>query len=191
MSDSSTKPRWIQNLHTHLENIIWFWAASLAECLPTMLTPLVHGDEGRILHFQHLHRLLLDPIVVTTQELLESDFGANEVLRVVTSEDLSDSPATLVAHPTSNDLVTSNTKDNKVAVDDYPVDHHNEQASPEDEDAMRDSSLNGEQIDNGTATNGLPQVVVEGHPTSDFGNVVHEDTFVVDYDNTTSHLDAG
>ena len=76
------------HFQNHLENILWFWASILADCVPALSTPLVHNREGRVAHFKHLHRLLLDPVVITWQELLVKDFGNNDILRVVTVEAL-------------------------------------------------------------------------------------------------------
>lgn len=74
------------HFHNHIETIIWFWASVLAGCLPTISTPFVQHREGRISHFKHLHSLLLDPIVITTQTLVDIDFADNTVLRVVSVE---------------------------------------------------------------------------------------------------------
>ncbi|KAL9640460.1 MAG: hypothetical protein Q9164_000279 [Protoblastenia rupestris] len=74
------------HFQSHLENIIWFWASIIAGCVPALSTPLVNNSEGRVSHFRHLHRLLLDPIVITRQELVSSDFAENNILRVVAVE---------------------------------------------------------------------------------------------------------
>ena len=74
------------HFQSHLENIIWFWASILAGCVPALSTPLVNNSEGRLSHFKHLHRLLLDPIVITRQELVGSDFAENDIFRVVAVE---------------------------------------------------------------------------------------------------------
>ena len=76
------------HLKSHLENIIWFWASIFADCVPAMSTPIINNSEGRASHFKHLYRLLLDPIVLTKQELISSDFAENDLLRVVTIEDV-------------------------------------------------------------------------------------------------------
>ncbi|KAL9619123.1 MAG: hypothetical protein Q9160_006212 [Pyrenula sp. 1 TL-2023] len=74
----------------HLQNIIWFWASVLVGCIPVLSTPLVNNGEGRKAHFRHLHRLLLDPIVITSQELAADDFADNAILRVATAEAIED-----------------------------------------------------------------------------------------------------
>lgn len=71
------------HFQSHCENIEWFWASILAGCVPAMSTPLVNNREGRVSHLTHLHRLLLDPIVITSQELMNSDFADNILPRVV------------------------------------------------------------------------------------------------------------
>ncbi|KAF2793762.1 putative polyketide synthase PksJ [Melanomma pulvis-pyrius CBS 109.77] len=73
------------HFRSHRENMLWFWASILAGCIPAMSTPLVNNREGRISHLAHLHRLLLDPIVITSQELMSSDF-AESALRCVATE---------------------------------------------------------------------------------------------------------
>lgn len=73
---------------SHLENIIWFWASVRAGCVPTLSTPLVRNTRGRLSHFQHLHRLLLDPVVLTSAQLASSDFAENTILQVVVVEDV-------------------------------------------------------------------------------------------------------
>ena len=74
------------HFQNHLENITWFWTSVLAGCIPALSTPLVNNSEGRIAHFKHLHRLLLDPVVITNQKLLVSDFHENTILRIATIE---------------------------------------------------------------------------------------------------------
>ncbi|KAI4270474.1 MAG: hypothetical protein LQ337_006662 [Flavoplaca oasis] len=76
------------HFQTHLENIIWFWASILAGCVPALSTPLVRNTQGRLSHFKHLHRLLLDPLVITRAELLSGDFAENDILRVLAVEDI-------------------------------------------------------------------------------------------------------
>jgi acyl-CoA synthetase (AMP-forming)/AMP-acid ligase II/thioesterase domain-containing protein len=51
-----------------------------------MSTPLVKDKEGCAAHLKHLHRLLLDPVVVTSRELMASDFAGNKLLRFVAVE---------------------------------------------------------------------------------------------------------
>lgn len=72
----------------HLENIIWFWSAVVAGCVPALSTPLVRNSQGRLAHFKHLHRLLSNPVVLTNAKLANSDFLDNDVLEVITVEDV-------------------------------------------------------------------------------------------------------
>ena len=74
------------HLQSHLENITWFWASVLVGCVPALSTPLVNNSEGRISHFNHRHHLLLDPVVLTRQEFVSSDFAENDILRVAAVE---------------------------------------------------------------------------------------------------------
>lgn len=76
------------HFRTHLENIMWFWASVIAGCVPCMSTPLVNNDAGRKLHFNHLHSVLEDPVVLTNQDLKDQDFIENSVLRIVVVDDL-------------------------------------------------------------------------------------------------------
>lgn len=71
---------------TQLDNIIWFWASVLAGCVPCLSTPLVKSRDGRVSHFNHLKQLLLDPIVITKQELSDTDFADNHVLQILPVE---------------------------------------------------------------------------------------------------------
>ncbi|PQE08024.1 thioesterase domain protein [Rutstroemia sp. NJR-2017a BBW] len=68
---------------SHRQNIEWFWTAILANCVPAMSTPIVKNSEGRMSHLAHLHQLLLDPLVVTTQDLADSDFADNKLFQLV------------------------------------------------------------------------------------------------------------
>ncbi|KAL8836162.1 MAG: hypothetical protein Q9170_003015 [Blastenia crenularia] len=76
------------HFESHLENIIWFWASVRAGCVPALSTPLVRNTQGRLSHFKHLHGLLLDPVVLTSAHLADSDFAENTILRILTAEDV-------------------------------------------------------------------------------------------------------
>lgn len=67
----------------HRENVIWFWTSILAGCVPAMSTPLVKNKHGRLSHLQHLQKLLLNPIVVTSRESIENDFGEQSLFRIL------------------------------------------------------------------------------------------------------------
>ncbi|KAI9666525.1 MAG: putative NRPS-like protein biosynthetic cluster [Bathelium mastoideum] len=76
------------HFHNHRENIVWFWATILAGCVPAMSTPMVNNREGRASHMAHLHRLLLNPIVITTQELKNTEFVEVSHLQVISTDDI-------------------------------------------------------------------------------------------------------
>ena len=76
------------HLQSHRDSIVWFWASIRARCIPALSTPLVNNGEGRMAHFKHLYSLLLDPIVITRQELVYGDFAENDILRLITVEDV-------------------------------------------------------------------------------------------------------
>jgi acyl-CoA synthetase (AMP-forming)/AMP-acid ligase II/thioesterase domain-containing protein len=76
------------HFHTHRESMTWFWATLLAGCIPAMSTPFVNHPEGRASHLAHIHRLLLDPLVITSRELIAKDFAENTLLRCVAAEQL-------------------------------------------------------------------------------------------------------
>ncbi|PYI29051.1 putative polyketide synthase PksJ [Aspergillus indologenus CBS 114.80] len=73
---------------TQFENIVWFWASILAGMVPCLSRTLEHSPEERTANFEHLHRLLLDPLVITSQTLQDRDFATNSVLRIVAVEKL-------------------------------------------------------------------------------------------------------
>jgi acyl-CoA synthetase (AMP-forming)/AMP-acid ligase II len=75
------------HFRSHRDNIVWFWASILAGYVPAMSTPFIKSHEGRRAHLSHLHRLLLDPLVITSRELLSNDFSENTLLRCVAVED--------------------------------------------------------------------------------------------------------
>ena len=74
------------HFQSHLEAFTWFWASILAGCVPALSPSLVNNSEGRVCHFKHLHSLLHDPVVITSQALVSSDFAENDILRLVTVE---------------------------------------------------------------------------------------------------------
>ena len=77
---------------SHTDNIVWFWAVSLAGYLPAISTPLANDTMQRKRHLSHLHGLLEDPIVLTSNRLLP-DFLDDCELRLQPVESLSSSPA--------------------------------------------------------------------------------------------------
>jgi acyl-CoA synthetase (AMP-forming)/AMP-acid ligase II len=51
------------------ENIVWFWAVTLAGFLPTISTALVKDDDQRKAHLERLHTLLRSPTFITSKRL--------------------------------------------------------------------------------------------------------------------------
>jgi len=50
---------------------------------------LIKNHEGRLAHFRHLHKLLLDPVMITTREKIETEFEVNDgILNVISAEDI-------------------------------------------------------------------------------------------------------
>lgn len=60
---------------SHSENLEWFWAVIIAGYLPAISAPFVHDIEQRKKHLNHLHDLLQDPIVLTSQKLIPEFLG--------------------------------------------------------------------------------------------------------------------
>ncbi|KAL6713904.1 hypothetical protein ACLMJK_008398 [Lecanora helva] len=82
----------------HSDNILWFWAATLAGYLPAISTPLVNDQVQRKQHLSHLHVLLKDPIVLTKSDLL-IDFPNDCELRLHVVEEMA-----LSTHPSDAKL---------------------------------------------------------------------------------------
>ena len=77
------------HFNNHLDNIIWFWSAVIAGCTPALSTPLTNNPKDRQAHLKHLYYLLGDPICLTAESSLKSDFSQNELLQIHTAESLS------------------------------------------------------------------------------------------------------
>lgn len=71
----------------HLGNIRWFWACIAAGLVPAMSPPMTADPIKRKAHLDHLFRLLKDPIVLTSEQLV-GDFAECQDLRVNTIETL-------------------------------------------------------------------------------------------------------
>ncbi|KAF2634135.1 putative polyketide synthase PksJ [Massarina eburnea CBS 473.64] len=140
---------------THRENMVWFWASILAGYVPAMSTPLVNNVEGRVAHLEHLHRMLMDPVVVTSKELLESDFADNTLLHCVSTDTLD----TLEISNSSFNFAPSTPK---IVIDDHtftsPSSSNGE--SPEFSRSRRssiqdDTSLDGSAISSATSVSSI------------------------------------
>ncbi|KAJ5263652.1 Thioesterase [Penicillium angulare] len=105
---------------SHLDNIIWFWASIIAGNVPALSPPLVNTSEGRHAHFQHLWRILENPLVLTSESLIRDDFVENDALFVIPVEssaefdlDCATDPAknrSGISHFNTNYTVESNTR---------------------------------------------------------------------------------
>lgn len=54
---------------SHRDNILWFWAATIAGQLPAISLPLVNDTTQRKKHLTHLHSMLGGPVIFTTEAL--------------------------------------------------------------------------------------------------------------------------
>ncbi|KAL4886386.1 putative polyketide synthase PksJ [Aspergillus karnatakaensis] len=111
------------HFHTQLETIVWFWASVLAGCVPCLSTQLVNNRDARLAHFQHLHSLLLDPLVITSAQIQHSDFAETTLLRVITKEDIESTETgpmgnyktdTTNSHMLTHNRAAPSTRDNAV-----------------------------------------------------------------------------
>ena len=71
----------------HFDNIVWFWSALYADCVPVMSTPFTDNLEQRGKHIRHLHTLLKDPLCLTRSDLLV-EFSGQDTLNPATIESL-------------------------------------------------------------------------------------------------------
>ncbi|KAJ5888974.1 hypothetical protein N7495_009015 [Penicillium taxi] len=72
---------------THWENILWFWAVTLAGCIPAMSTALSNNPAMRVSHLEHLATNLKDPGCLTTTAKL-SEFGGQDSITPIPIESL-------------------------------------------------------------------------------------------------------
>ncbi|KAJ5938063.1 hypothetical protein N7454_004405 [Penicillium verhagenii] len=75
------------HLDTHWENIVWFWAVTLAGCIPAMSTSFSNNSAARIWHIKHLATTLDDPSCLTTANKL-SEFGGQDDITPIALESL-------------------------------------------------------------------------------------------------------
>ena len=75
----------------HVDNIRWFWAATAAGLVPAMSPPFTADLERRKRHLNHVHQLLKNPIVLTSEHLVP-DFLENDKLQLTTVQSLEDAP---------------------------------------------------------------------------------------------------
>ena len=72
----------------HADNIRWFWGAAVAGYVPCISPPLTKDPAQRKRHFNHLQNLLNDPIILTTEALVD-EFAGVDNLRIHAIESLS------------------------------------------------------------------------------------------------------
>ena len=127
MGEISPSMIFLLHFNSHLENIEWFWAATLAGSLLAISTPFANDLTQRRKHLVHLQNLLNKPVVLTTTELLP-EFLGNHELKVRTVESLrSERGTTQIGHPIENSgddvavlMLTSGSTGNAKAV---PLQH--------------------------------------------------------------------
>ncbi|KAM3425133.1 hypothetical protein BST61_g7094 [Cercospora zeina] len=71
----------------HFDNIIWFWTALLAGCIPALSSPLPNDLDQRRQHLDHLHELFEGPICLTRRTTL-SDFTVCPSLSLLAIDDM-------------------------------------------------------------------------------------------------------
>ncbi len=65
----------------HWDSIEWFWAVVAAGLVPAISPPFTNDQERRKRHLNHLHQLLRNPIVLTSEHLIP-DFLGHDQLRL-------------------------------------------------------------------------------------------------------------
>lgn len=82
----ATNPVVLLHLSTQHDSIIWFWAIVAARGIPCMSTAFSKDVEQRERHISVVRKILREPLVITSEELL-SEFGnAKEELSICTIE---------------------------------------------------------------------------------------------------------
>ncbi|KAJ5684589.1 uncharacterized protein N7477_000934 [Penicillium maclennaniae] len=71
----------------HWENIVWFWAVTLAGCIPAMSTSLSNNSAARIWHLENLATTFKNPSCLTTAAKL-SEFGGQDAKTPIALESL-------------------------------------------------------------------------------------------------------
>lgn len=71
----------------HLDSIKWFWAVIVAGYVPAISPPFTSDQNRRRKHLAHLHKLLKNPIVLTSEKLLP-DFLGDDQLQLHTVQSL-------------------------------------------------------------------------------------------------------
>ena len=84
----------------HADNIRWFWGTAVAGYVPCISPPLTNDPAQRKRHFNHLQSLLNDPIILTTEALVD-EFAGVDNLRIHAIESLSKPCDNLNTSPTN------------------------------------------------------------------------------------------
>ncbi|KAB8067200.1 acetyl-CoA synthetase-like protein [Aspergillus leporis] len=70
---------------THWDNIVWFWGALLAGCLPAMSTAFPKNSSQRLTHLEHLSKTLMNTLCLSRAALLP-EFGGQEFINPIAVE---------------------------------------------------------------------------------------------------------
>jgi acyl-CoA synthetase (AMP-forming)/AMP-acid ligase II/thioesterase domain-containing protein len=98
MNDVSPSTIFLLHFSSHLENIEWFWAATLAGFVPAISTPFVNDLAQRRKHLAHLQTLLNKPVILTSRTLV-SEFLESHELNIRPVESLRAQPGTISSRP--------------------------------------------------------------------------------------------
>ncbi|RDW89197.1 hypothetical protein BP6252_01229 [Coleophoma cylindrospora] len=103
ISKSHTKSGSVILLHldNHLDNIIWFWTIVVAGCIPCVSTPFLKDAEHRHKHIHHLQRLLRNPLIVTSTNLI-SEFSSTRNADIFIIENVFNDVPSMTSGPSSN-----------------------------------------------------------------------------------------
>src|SRR5205814_1250580 len=75
------------HFNNHIENIEWLWSVIAAGYLPAISTPFTNDVEQRRKHILHLQKLLVKPVVITSEVLLP-EFETVDDLNIQTIEQI-------------------------------------------------------------------------------------------------------
>lgn len=75
------------HFNDHIDNIEWFWAVTLAGCVPVISTPFVNDVDQRKNHLLHLNELFSTPAILTRNAIVSEFLGLDQ-LNIHSTEDL-------------------------------------------------------------------------------------------------------
>lgn len=87
---TNNSPIILLHVSDHYDAILWFWIVVAAGGIPCMSTPLPNDMGQRKIHLKSLQKLLKNPLVLTTDEMV-SEFSCLEDLRVKTIKQVTNS----------------------------------------------------------------------------------------------------